>query len=842
MLFFGEKLTGKRIVQGAHPGNHNHNHNNEHVVNKCPNNLRILYFNVRSLYPKFDELCAQCDIEKPDVICLTETWLCADIIESECTIPGYKCIRCDRNRHGGGVAVYISENLEFQVIMCGPSGLEFLLVSVHNVNNAHRKLYIGVWYRPPANNTALDDLYSVLESLDPTVLSNFVLLGDFNIDFYNHNHPLFCKLSSFLHSFELTQVVSQPTCINPSGNSTLIDLVLLSAPSQLVSCNVIPPLGNSDHNGIHLTLKRFWNPSPVKTQKRNVWRYSHAHFDKANALINANDWTFLDNESDMDTLWSMWEERFMGIMEQYIPKATISPRRNLPWMNKHIRAKIKKRNVAYRKGRKTGCPSVWNKYRTLRNQVVSMLRQSKRDHLKKMSSQGSKHFWKTVKFLNKKSCQIPTLKKGSDVMTSNTDKAACLNEVFSLNFNSAVPSLTEDDSHKFLVDFETIPPENILCTEDEVLTLLLAIDTSKASGPDGISGKMLKNTAVSISPILTKLFNLSLSSGKIPHKWKVSSVVPIPKSTANTENPCNYRPISLLSIVSKLLEKHVYSVVLEHFTEREMLTKDQWGFTPGKSTVTALVSSFYEILQLLESGADVSFVFFDLSKVFDSVPHLPLLQKLSDCGLDQHILQWILYYLCGREQYVVVDGASSKTTPVVSGVPQGSVLGPLLFLVYINCVSSLPLTTGSRLTIYADDILLFKPIYLSQDYEALQKDIDAIAECTKASHLTLNPAKCRYLIASRKRQSILPPGGLLLDNCALEQVHSYRYLGVLVTSTLTWKEHIKQICTKARKLVGMLYRKFSTWADTDTLRCLYLTCIRPHLEYICLPIMGPLHN
>ena len=161
-------------------------------------------------------------------------------------------------------------------------------------------------------------------------------------------------------------------------------------------------------------------------------------------------------------------------------------------------------------------------------------------------------------------------------------------------------------------------------------------------------------------------------------------------------------------------------------------------------------------------------------------------------------------------QYVVVDGASSKTTPVVSGVPQGSVLGPLLFLVYINCVSSLPLTTGSRLTIYADDILLFKPIYLSQDYEALQKDIDAIAECTKASHLTLNPAKCRYLIASRKRQSILPPGGLLLDNCALEQVHSYRYLGVLVTSTLTWKEHIKQICTKARKLVGMLYRKFST--------------------------------
>ena len=241
---------------------------------------------------------------------------------------------------------------------------------------------------------------------------------------------MFCKLSSFLHGFVLTQVVPQPTHINPSGNSTLIDLVPLSAPSQLVSCNVIPPLGNSDHNGIHFILKRFRNPSPVRTRKRNVRRYSHADFDKANTLIIENDWTFLDNESDMDTLWSMWEERFMAIMEQCIPKATISPRRNLPWMNKHIRANIRKRNMACRKGRETGCPSVWKKYRTLRNQVVSMLRQSKRDHLKRMSSQGSKQFWKTVKFLKKTSSQIPTLKKGSDVMISNADKAACLNEFF----------------------------------------------------------------------------------------------------------------------------------------------------------------------------------------------------------------------------------------------------------------------------------------------------------------------------------------------------------------------------------------------------------------------------
>ena len=124
-------------MQGARP--------DKHVTTECSNNLRILYFNVRSLYPKFDELCAHCDMEKPDVVCLTETWLYKEITELECT-PGYKLIRHDRNRNGGGIALYISNKLEFQVTMCGPSGLEFLLLSVHNVNNTHCRLYIGVWY------------------------------------------------------------------------------------------------------------------------------------------------------------------------------------------------------------------------------------------------------------------------------------------------------------------------------------------------------------------------------------------------------------------------------------------------------------------------------------------------------------------------------------------------------------------------------------------------------------------------------------------------------------------------------------------------------------------------
>lgn len=313
----------------------------------------------------------------------------------------------------------------------------------------------------------------------------------------------------------------------------------------------------------------------------------------------------------------------------------------------------------------------------------------------------------------------------------------------------------------------------------------------------------------------------------------MSSVVPIPKTPTNSENPSNYRPISLLSVVSKLLEKHIYGLVFEHMVDRNMLSQDQWGFTPGKSTVTALISTFYDILQNMDKGLEVSLVFFDIRKAFDSVPHLPLLLKLHDLGLNKHILQWITSYLCDRHQLVVVEGASSEPTPVVSGVPQGSILGPLLFLIYINHVSSLSLSDGSKLTMYADDILLFKPIRYQEDYYDLQDDINTIHLCIKSSFLTLNAAKCKYIIASRKKHPCIPLLGLSLGTEIMERVESYRYLGVHVTSNLTWTEHISQICTKARKLVGMLYRRYSKWADTDTLRCIYLTCIRPHLEYAC---------
>ena len=220
------------------------------------------------------------------------------------------------------------------------------------------------------------------------------------------------------------------------------------------------------------------------------------------------------------------------------------------------------------------------------------------------------------------------------MITSDKDKAEALNSYFSQCFNLAFPPLSLSDNITGCT--EQCPPE-LLCEKDEVLELLLSIDVSKSSGPDGISGRMLKATAHSIVLSVTTLFNKSIASGTVPSGWKTSAVVPIPKGSDNT-NVSNYRPISLLSILSKLLELHMHGLIYKHLLLYHPIAIQQWGFQPYKSTVSALVDVTHQWSRHLDNGAEVCVVFFDLKKAFDSVPHRTLINKLSDIGLPQHLI------------------------------------------------------------------------------------------------------------------------------------------------------------------------------------------------------------
>ena len=456
-------------------------------------------------------------------------------------------------------------------------------------------------------------------------------------------------------------------------------------------------------------------------------------------------------------------------------------RHNLPWLNKEIVQLITKRNLLFRRAHKSGNRDDQEKFKQLRNRVVSKLRSAKTKCFTNLHPHNTKDFWKLVKSVKPRSSTFPTLELGDIVAPSDLEKASLLNDVFINSFNLSTPVLDVSDLPT------TDPnecPESLFCTEDEVYEMLSTLDTTKSSGHDEISARMLKETALSVTPAVTQLFNISISLGELPDEWKIARVSPIPKSS-NHSDPSNYRPVSLLSVLSKLLERHTRNTLLDHLTLYSPISAQQWGFSQGKSATGALLAATDQWHQWLDSGTDICAVFFDYRKAFDSVPHKPLLEKLKATNINPYLLRWITPYLTSRVQYVCVNAwcffQLTHYLHVSSGVPQGSVIGPLLFIFYVNDISSISLSNGT-LSLFADDVLLYHSIQKPVDYQHLQIDIDNLCEWTDDSHLQLNRTKCKFMVISRKRQPILPSQPLTVNHSQLERVYSYKYLSVWQTS------------------------------------------------------------
>ncbi len=642
-----------------------------------------------------------------------------------------------------------------------------------------------------------------------------------------------------------TQTINDlPPCFEEETSNSSVDLVFCTDESLVSALSVGSPLSTSDHSSIDVCLG-FVRPK-VRQCQRQLWLYQRADFDAINEALECS---LFPVESiptwSVDRAWSSFQSLFLTVMKQFIPRRTVPSRRpQPPWITSGVRRALRQRNKARRDAKVCESVGGWLRFKKLRNRAVSVVRAAKREFFASLSVRvrSLKEFWKVYKSLTSRVATLPsTIADGAALAVTPAEKACMLNRFFATCFGAATlhsagswsppggestarSSPSADAANRQCGGVELA---EVQCSGMDVLRVISRLQVKKASGPDGISAVMLKGCAATISGHLAGIFNHSLSSGVVPAAWKVSRITPIPK-TDDCSLACNFRPISLLSLVGKTQERLVHEALLEHLLETGFLSDRQFGFRPQSSTQEALLSLTKGWHEVMDSGGSVLCVFLDLAKAFDSVPHARIMMCLHDAGVRDPLLAWFHSYLTGRSQSVAVEGASSERATVTSGVPQGSILGPLLFLVAFNDIFAVSLSSDSSLDGYADDVTYCKAIYGESDGADANEDLDRLRVWIEGAGFRLQQKKTKFMLITRKRKP--PSPRVLLGEVEVERVKSHKLLGVVISEDLSWSLHISQVCLKSKRLLGCLYRTFHL-ASTTCLTLLYKAVVRPVMEY-----------
>ena len=601
-----------------------------------------------------------------------------------------------------------------------------------------------------------------------------------------------------------------------------------------ISCFVQPPVPGSDHNTVLLRINKMTTHSS-KNRQRKIWLYKKANFDEAKAILQC-----LSTESfpsdDVNTLWTQWLDFFTLTMSKTIPSKIIKHRHRLPYLTNNLMNAVKRKLKLFKQAKLLKSELAWSKYTSARNKTLAALRSAKSKFFKCLAGKlnSPRDFWSAYNKLSPSKNRTPAeLKNNNSTATTSLEKADMLNSAFASFFTSPTASCSTPEE----MSTPNCSLSDIECTQEEVHHLLSSCKPNTASGPDGISSQMIRGTATAISPTITKIFNRSLKQSRVPDLWKVSNVTPIPKDGDPT-SPSNYRPISLLSLISKALERIVHKRISKFLYSNKLLSNCQFGFRPKSSTQEALLSVTNDWHKLLENDHQVATVFFDVKKAFDSVPHPQIISSLQAVGICGNLLHWTKDYLTNREQRVVLEGTMSDPVAVTSGVPQGSILGPLLFNIFMNSIANINLSTNAKLILYADDILLYKPINSTIETQDLQGDVNEINSWMQSHGLTANHSKTKLLTITRSTRTI--PMNIDINNHRISPCDTVKYLGVTINNDLKWACHIHNTCKKAKQHLGFIHRKFHK-SPPQIRNQIYRTAVLPKLDY-CGAVWDPHHH
>lgn len=791
-------------------------------------NLSFVHYNVQSILYKLDILHAE--LIDFDVLAFSETWLNASIDTTDLLLQSY-CTPERKDRIGdshGGLLLYVKEGIHFKRREdLEIRDIECLWIEISN-NRKH--ILFGLFYRPP--NSDRDYFTNIEDSIalaSDTGISDIIVTGDFN---YNILNPATSrKIDSLCTQFSLFQSISQCTHFT-ENSSSLIDILLVSDKNYLIFSGVGDPFLNQEiryHCPIYGIFK-FCKPK-FKSFQRHIWDYTKGNYDLLRNKAQQIDWNSLQDQ-DIDIYSNKMKNSIMGIAKESIPNKniTIHPS-DPPWITSLIKRHIRKRKRAYRIAKNTGQASDWTKFKKLRNKVVSMIRNSKKTFYNKIAQKlksgniSNKSWWTTLKtFISPNSrSSIPTLQFNNDTYSDDYDKANILNNYFQTQ-------TILDDKDAILPNLSlpvlNLQLDNIILTPLEVEAILKILPIGKASGPDGMSNRILRELACELSVPLCSLFNQSLRTGLIPTSFKEANVCPVPKKGDMT-SISNFRPISLLNSLSKVLERLVFKYLYNHLNDNDLISSLQSGFIPGDSTINQLTFLYNTFCQALDAGKEVRAVFCDVSKAFDRVWHSGLLFKLQAAGVTGQVLAWFENYLSNRKQRVILPGAVSDWVFIKAGVPQGSILGPMLFLLYINDIVH---DIGSNIRLFADDTSLFIIVDNPMNAAArLTLDLEKISRWAATWLVTFNPTKTESLLISRKLSRDQHPP-IFMQNHQISEVSAHKHLGVFFSNDCSWHNHITYITDKAWFRVNIM-RKLKYKLDRKSLEIIYTAFIRPLLEY-----------
>ena len=710
-------------------------------------------------------------------------------------------------------------------------------------------LLVGCIYRP--GNCRQDEEFNSSISFAASLIrkgeyDDLMLVGDFNFPNItwqngvptsvdsNEVSPARIFVDNVADNF-LVQHINFPTFHDEKrDNLNTLDLLFTADPNRISRLQSQQSLGNLNRGHLVLSWDYLVSEDTDYCDTRPMKNYYKANFDEIKQYFRNIDWYSELADKSVDSMYSCFLSHYQKIVQRFVPTRKPKTKRQPEWLKADIKCNIKEKNALYfrySRGGKWPNKSIKAKYDKLKNIICKQIKIARRNFEKSIILQcktNPKSIYKYIKKNEPIKDYIRAIMTSSNELISNrVEISNVLNNKFQSVFVkesiSQIPKF-EKRTNEVLVEFEL--------TIGDVEKKLLKLDVNKAMGPDGVHAKILKETAKEMAVPLTIIFRESLDSGTVPQAWKDAFISPLFKKGSKLD-PNNYRPVSLTSIPCKILESLVKEFIYNHLERHNLLCYQQHGFVKQKSCTTNLLETIDIVSKALNQKKEknsVDVVYLDFAKAFDTVPHKRLLTKLEAYGISGILLKWIQSFLSNRRQRVRQGEALSDWCAVTSGVPQGSVLGPLLFVIYIN---DLPDTIKSIIKLFADDTKLIRVIREEMDSIELQEDLFRVSKWSEDWLISFNELKCKVIHYGKKKNSYT----LKENGRAIDTSNSERDLGVKFSSDLKWKAHIQACVARANSILGRLKKTFTT-IDLESCKLLYTSLIRPHIEF-AVPVWSP---